>query len=448
MARLVTLGDSITQGFQSGAITYSELSYPAIIAECMGLEASAFRQATFSGAGGLPMNLEYLARKVEEHYGPTIDLFEWPGALALVARLMLQTEDYWERGEGAIPPLGTYHNLAVWGFEVADVYNIDAAWCAEQIGTPRRMSFGPPSKPRLRTAQRVLSTGHRESLLDIAERIAREEDGIDHLIVALGSNNCLKTVMMLKVIMTGEDPPGTSSNCTLWSVRAFEQEYELLARRVALLGAKHTYVATVPHVTIPPITRGINRDLLPLAEGERYFDFYARFFLRDDAFDPSVDAHLTKAQARMIDEHIDDYNAIIRRHAREHGWEVVDLCELLDRLAARSSRDASPYPLPPALGGLDIRMLSANASGEITQGGLMSLDGVHPTTCGYGLVAQQFIDKMRAHEPAIKDVDFTSLRARDPLIAKPPRTIGDVIDMLAFFERSFHLSSWLNLEIS
>lgn len=37
MAKLVAIGDSLTQGFQSLAITHCDQSYPAMIADCLGL---------------------------------------------------------------------------------------------------------------------------------------------------------------------------------------------------------------------------------------------------------------------------------------------------------------------------------------------------------------------------------------------------------------------------
>jgi hypothetical protein len=41
MARLATIGDSLAQGFQSLAIHKVELSFPTMIAECLGTDTSA-----------------------------------------------------------------------------------------------------------------------------------------------------------------------------------------------------------------------------------------------------------------------------------------------------------------------------------------------------------------------------------------------------------------------
>lgn len=449
MARLVAIGDSLTQGFQSLAITHTELAFPALIAECMGMPASAFRAPNFQGAGGLPCSLEWLARRLEQHYGADLDAFEWAGSLLTIPGLLDEVEDYWERGLGsqALAPVD-YHNLGVWGFEVADAYGINSKICLEHIRGPRDNLASLPSEPRLRTAYRVLNPSQDPALdletqLTIAERIQRNEGGIDHLVVTLGANNCLATVVDLEIRETGSAPPGPNSDFTLWSPAAFATEYAELARRLKGIGARHTYVATVPHVTIPPITRGVMADQGPLPAGARYFDYYTRFFIRDEDFNPARDPRLTGVQARHIDDYIDQYNLTIRRHSSEYGFHVVDLCDLLDRLAVRRNHGVVRYPLPPALAELSVLAFQIYPSGRVRSGGLISLDGVHPTTCGYSLVAQHFIDQMKQHEPGVRDIDFDAVRRRDALVSSPPRTLDDMFAALGTLEKHFHLSRWL-----
>jgi hypothetical protein len=387
MARLVAIGDSMTQGFQSLAITHTELAYPALIAQRMGIAAGGFRAPNFHGAGGLPCSLEWLARRIEDRYGADLNAFEWIGALHTIPDLLDEVEDYWERGAGTEPHAAIdYHNLAVWGFEVADAYNINSNVCLELIRRPKDDLVSLPSEPRLRTAYRVLNPSQDERFnadtqLSIAERIQRNDRGIDHLIVSLGANNCLATVVDLEIRETST-PPGPNSRCTLWSPAAFDTEYTELARRAKAIGAEHTYVTTVPHVTIPPITRGVMTNKGPLPEGAKYFDYYTRFFIRDNDFDPRHDPHLTGAEAKHIDETIDQYNVTIRRSADQHGFHVIDLCDLLDRLAVRRNHGVVRYPLPPALADLSVLLFEIYPSGRLRSGGLISLDGVHPTYSG------------------------------------------------------------------
>ncbi len=452
MARLVTIGDSLTQGFHSLAITNTDQSYPALIARAMGLGQDEFAQPDFRGKGGLPCSVEWLARRLEERYGADLRGFEWIRAIHAITDCIDEVEDYWERGRGARPTGDVlFHNLAVWGFEVADAYDINAGLCAEAVRKSKDNWFRPPSEPRLRTALNVLNPARldnraTDTQLEIARKFAERDGGIDHLIVWLGANNCLGTVVRLEIVETGLESPGRpNSGYTLWTPTAFAQDYERLAERVAALGAKHTYVVTVPHVTIPPITRGVMDSRGRLPEGERYFDYYTRFFIHDKEFDERKDPHLTKAQAKKIDEWIDEYNAIIRREAEARGWHVVDMCKVLDELAVRRNHGAPRYRLPPALSDLTIRFFEIAPGGGIKAGGLIGLDGVHPTACGYGLVAQEFIEAIRRNgEPDIRDVDFAELRRTDTLVSHPPGTLNDMLGALRTLEKWFHLSRWMS----
>src|SRR4051812_40094732 len=101
--RLVAIGDSLTQGFKSGAIFEPNLSYPAIIAWEMGLGEDAFRYASFSGAGGLPINIEYLLRRLDQRFGPDLNFLDKLAAPLFVRQWMDEIEDYWERGQGTLP---------------------------------------------------------------------------------------------------------------------------------------------------------------------------------------------------------------------------------------------------------------------------------------------------------------------------------------------------------
>jgi hypothetical protein len=78
--RLVTLGDSLTQGFMSGAIFATDLSYPMMIAQALGLDASQFRVPSFNAHGGMPVNIEMLLRRLEQQYGTSLEGLEYLGA--------------------------------------------------------------------------------------------------------------------------------------------------------------------------------------------------------------------------------------------------------------------------------------------------------------------------------------------------------------------------------
>src|SRR5262245_29546172 len=69
--RLVAIGDSLAQGFQSGAIFRTDLSFPNLIARELGL-GDKFRYPRYGGPGGLPLNIEHVVHRLEHKLGNRI----------------------------------------------------------------------------------------------------------------------------------------------------------------------------------------------------------------------------------------------------------------------------------------------------------------------------------------------------------------------------------------
>jgi hypothetical protein len=224
----------------------------------------------------------------------------------------------------------------------------------------------------------------------------------------------------------------------LTSEAVFRTDYADLAREIdALLRRRspntRVFVGNVPHVTIPPVTRGSGQ----FEDG--YFDEYRRFFVPDDTPTLLLE-RLTREDARKIDRRIDSFNLAIREQvqARE-GWHLVDTCGLLDELAVRrNNADADPgqrlrqhylergrpdHPLLQETPVPSILMYEVK-NGVRTQGGLMSLDGVHPSSIGYGVIAEHFLEAMQAagvpgSDP--RNVPWDEVLANDQLLRHPPR---------------------------
>jgi hypothetical protein len=151
---------------------------------------------------------------------------------------------------------------------------------------------------------------------------------------------------------------------------------------------------------------------------------------------------------------------------------VLELAGFLDRLAHRRYLTDTlarptwwrPYELPPALRALDpvpdSRFFAVGEDGRRVAGGLFSLDGVHPTTIAYGVIAQEIINLMsragvtfyapdgRTPREAPVSVDFARLLRRDTLISDPPaslsadlRLIGWLDEQLDVFHRLLRVGS-------
>jgi hypothetical protein len=476
--RLVTIGDSLTHGFQSGAIFHTDLSYPAIIAHELGW-ADHFRYPTYNGFGGLPLNIEQLLRDLESRFGQVVSWWETPSALLHIRHLMDQVEDYWERGPGNVVPATTAinHNLAVFGWDLRDALAKSASVCAKRIGTPRDDVLGQfVEHAGERAARRVLPIPPAGSdtltQLTAAAQLGSDsggtnpKHGIETLVVFLGANNALRSVVDLRLVWSekGYDDLDRKEGFTVWRPRHFEAELRQVAAQVREIKARHVIWCTVPHVTIAPISRGVAGKVAP---GSPYFPFYTRPWISDRDFDPTQDPHLTGKQAQAIDGAIDQYNYAIAeevRQARTAGqdWYLLETVALLDRLGSRRyiedplARPSwwQPYPLPPALQSLtpvpNSHFLATDGTRR-TDGGLFSLDGVHPTTIAYGILAQEVINLMRqagigffrpdgvTSRPDPVLVDFERLLRRDTLVNSPPGILTSGLGILAWADEAVDL---------
>jgi len=486
--RLVCIGDSLSQGFKSGAIFEPHLSYPATIAWEMGLGENDFRYASFSGNGGLPINIEYLLRRIDHEFGDDVNWWELPLVPIYLRQWMDTIEDYWERGTGAAPInyRGPYHNLAVWGFQVQDAYLLTAQLCRRIASqTSDDWLNQVPENAMYRTALRVLNPSQTPDG-DDATQITRAQElaasgGVENLIVFLGANNVLGTVTALGEPLESTDaeltqPDPQQRPATIYSPRHFEAVLNELVKQVEQIGAERVFWGTVPPVTVPPVTNGVggrmNADMgveSPYGQGDhpqwyrRYFRYYTRPWIPDGKFRPHEDPHLTGENAMKIDwtiaqykrslhSAIDAHNQKRRQANQRDDWFVVDIHWALERIAYRRYVEDpsvppppawSPYEMPSSLRqlGLDTQFLRAK-QGQRVAGGLFSLDGIHATTVAYGLVAQEFINVMQHAGVAFHwgdgvtprvgpvTVDYERLLRLDTLAQSLPRTLDDLWDKL------------------
>jgi len=474
--RLVTIGDSLTQGFQSGAIFNTDLSYPALIARELGWY-DEFRRPHYPGFGGIPLNIELIVRMLEERFGDKVSAWELPGALFHLRQHFAEAEDWWDKGPGSrLPPRGPInHNLGIYGWDLRDALSRTADTAHES----ERTEHGAAIVPLVRNADRIAAARVLDSARDeaggpltpfqVAAQLSRDGtdedpagDGIETLVVFLGANNALGSVISLKVRWSddGYDDLKRKAAYNVWHPEHFAAEWAQVVEEVRTIKARHVIFGTVPHVTIAPVARGVGGKV---EKGSRYFRWYTRPWISDKDFDPVDDPRLTADEARAIDSAIDMYNDIIVasvKAERENGldWRVLDVAGLLDRLASRRYIDDpdaekpdwwTPYELPDELARLtpvpDSRFFVSAPDGR-ERGGLFSLDGIHATTIAYGLMAQEFIRVMQEAgvefmrrdgvTPRRGEVrlDWDWLIPLDSLIDKPPRSLGANVKLVGWLD--------------
>ncbi|WP_426625358.1 hypothetical protein ACPPVW_04645 [Leifsonia sp. McL0607] len=469
---LVVIGDSITQGFQSLAIHRTQLSWPTMVARALEMD---FTYPTFDGpqnVPGLPVNLEALARSVEASIKDRPLPFEDLHVLRTAISSLEDVRHFWEKGDGSVlSGSDTYYdNLAIWGWDIRDAISKSREWCQGKVAaheallkrltvSNQLMVSHANERTALRTLWNAADPEPSRTQVDAMKYLGSRPDGrgIDTLVIALGANNALGSVASMSISWSGDDfqDVDKKSQYNVWTPQHFAIELELLADEVLNAKANRTLWLTVPHVTVVPLLRGVGEK----PYYSRYFPRYTRPWISDADFDADIHNSMTGDDARLIDAAIDQYNWAIKQRVHDErlrgsDWYVVDLCGLLDRVAYRrylASAQSRPDwwtdfgeadVLPPELLAMsprpDTRFFASDKKGR-TQGGLIALDGVHPTTIGYGLIAREVLEVMKlAAVPGAAEasIDFGTLLAEDTLNSDPPAQISEDGRMIGMLNRA------------
>ncbi len=459
--KLAVIGDSISQGFQNGGIYRTDLSFPAFLNRCFE-PVPDFNQPLFTAQGGIPLNLEVLLRGLADQYGDTLEWHEYIPACTHLFSTLKRIKRYWEGTPALLARNGysfPYHNQSVWGFAMNDAWMITERTSRKFIENYKEtysIFSVLPDHAMYTTARMVLNPVLSEQFADhtMLDNInyLQQNGGIENLIVTMGHNNIIGAVTDLRFQYSEDydlEAMPSERNYTVYRPEHFELEYRKLAERVSRIGAQRVITQTIPYVTIPPVTRGVNEDLSRPKRG--YFDYYTRFWVWDNDFDPDRHPHLTKDEAIRLDQLVDIYNKIIRDVSREYGWIVVPLNRYVNAIARRRHGGTTYLPYPedfkealkrnPAtehlVDGGGEPTLSTNylrideETGKVRKGGIFSLDGIHPGTIGYGLIAHVYYKTMKEHGVEFdKPLDWDYIIKNDTLVTHPPYLLVELRKVL------------------
>ena len=507
--KLFTIGDSVSQGFMSLAAARTDNAYSTLIAKQLGLQLNSdeYHFADWNDTG-IPLNIEVIMRELQSRYGTNIGGLEWLTVGQTINRIVDRAEDYYERGDGRedVPydKIGTrfFNNAAVWGFDVADSFQVTAKTCKTAILLSQKekptgdnlFSLGADN-PMYRTALKILNpsldpafddfsqlswlnlhaTGKGDNGKNVTDQNGNQVKGagVENLILWLGANNALGTVLKLKINQTPNRKdmrPHTidhllraKAKWNLWHPEDFAADYRVMIDRVDAIMRQNlepnwkVFIGTVPLVTIAPIAKGIGEttevpivkkvDGKKIVTGGVYYKNYTYFPFEED-FAIETGKYLTMQDALHIDNCIREYNRIIKdevdRLNKAHGkierYFVVDTCQMLEDLAYKRNNGHPPYELPEELQFIyppvNTKYYYADTEGRLKQGGLFSLDGVHPTSIGHGIIAFEFLKRMgdvgvknAGGNPVSRDLDWRGEKGilqSDLLYSQPIRIMQEI----------------------
>lgn len=430
MIKLFTIGDSISQGFMSGAAARTDLAYSTLIAKVL---KSRIYHIPKWALGGLPVNLEELMRKLEETYGSEINTVEWTLALAMtIPKFVDGVEDYYERGPGAADrPYGEtidfFHNVSVRGFTVSDAWLITGRYCKRLIDSATKSDgvYAMPNESLARTALKVLNPSLNPDHDDKSQldwlKFHAQGQGVENAIVWLGANNALGTILDLSIRHTpGKGttvglPRETLLGWNLWHPIDFESDYTMLLDKIdeALEGqSTKVFLGTIPLVTIAPLAKGVGDTFeVPIKDDDgvenivTYYKNYT-YYPFDEQYAFETGTNLSFSQVLHIDNCIREYNKIIKRLQKERNrlypdrYHIVDMADVLDQLAFKRNNGVPRYTFPEYFNfkypTVNTKFYHVDRNKNLKQGGIFSLDGVHPTAIAHGLIAHEFLKVMQS----------------------------------------------------
>lgn len=197
----------------------------------------------------------------------------------------------------------------------------------------------------------------------------------------------------------------------------------------------NVFIGTVPLVTIAPLAKGVGPTTEIQVQGEDnpsiYYKYYTYFPFEEDTVRKTDTVHLTLQDALYIDDCIRAYNETIlklvdsknRQHSQTR-YHIVDTAKALRQIAFKRNAGQVQYDFPEYFDfvypQVNTKYYHADITGRLRQGGLFSLDGIHPSAIGQGLIAYEFLKVMQAVRVVDSlELDWKSIFASDELYSQP-----------------------------
>ena len=373
----IAIGNSLTQGFQDFGLhnkyNEQENSFPATLAGQMKLvspDIGEFVQplATANGSGYMHLaeingELEVLSADDLGGYGEDASWTSWADKTV------------------------KYNNLGVAGIRLTDCVPTAGDFLSSTIN------------------QAVVSLNPFGRFLDFGTPIINNVSYLDHVKSSgatfftcwLGNND-----LLLWCISGGEATPieiggfGLFDITPLTPANVFRNKYDSVLTALSSMGADGV-CSTIPDITTIPLFNTINEEatgypiwitegngVVRVAEEDDLILLSASDYLADGAgqsqSDPLPTSQvLDKYEAAIAREHTITLNEIIIEAAEKYGFALVDNYNFL-----------RPYEDGVVLDGVDYTT-------KYIEGGVFSLDGIHPNPKGHALTANAFIEAINQH---------------------------------------------------
>lgn len=382
----VSFGNSLTQGYSDGGL-HNELgqqdnSYPAIIARQMKLAFPGlnFKQPTVTGRGSGYMHLEYIHKEIK-----VIKAYD-PGLVPLTDNhpLAIAEDPSWAT-YGSDKTI-KYNNMGISGFKLVNV-----------VGGGNTSANVNYFVSNVNPYARFLNWGPSNAMISYLDHI--KASNATFFTNWLGNNDVLGWSTA-----GGDDGFESQFNqyfSKLSDVTEFHDKYDSVLTALKSMGAKGV-CATIPDVTSIPYFKtvtlqsvgkdvwfiegpySLNPGSVRKANAEDLIllnasDELAKGIGLTQAKPLPHDFVLDKTEKLLAQARSIDFNNQIKLLAAKHGFAVADMYTYMKTLESGLTFDGVTF------------------SPKYIEGGVFSLDGVHPNNRGYALIANKFIETINQY---------------------------------------------------
>lgn len=425
---LVSVGDSLTQGFQSFAVCNNgqEFSFPNQIVKYNKDLFTPFK-IPYIEYPGFPLNLESFLNELEEMIQCGIDP---------LTKLEIFYDIIKGVFAGKTARTGRNNNLGIYGYTAEDVLKANFK---DGTGFLQRMLLILGEKRSIFKKIATLLTGFKEK--PKGQKFIADEGNdkfssfnfakITYYVLCGAKKDMSKSQIQIAYETCAEaEKEGRECLVTYWA-----GNNDIIG---AILSGDSSYISNVNDV-LSHIRLSIEK-LLSIGNTRIVFSTIPELddipFVDKKTFEPIFPVYetLSKEVYTKIDSAIKELNNGIRQLYGSLGKYDNRICLIeMDKFFNNICSKGYEVVLKDGLTlNLTADFISLSEDKKLEKGGLFSLDGVHPTSTGYALIANEFIKGFRKLGIYLNEVDVNETAGADTLINTPPAIIPEFLDVNSY----------------
>ncbi len=396
----VSIGDSLTQGCQGLNVeeNRTHYSYPAQLARAIG---TGFNQPLIEFPGVGAPNPEDAVKN------------GWYDTWSITISKLIKTFMYWHRVD-RYDNQANLNNFGIAGATLDDILSYDGTKKITDLADSPLMSLVGLMNPWICS---VVGLNPAKAKSAVEQALDRDPTFVS---IWIGNNDTI-----FGTIMTDDN------NFVLTDIDKWEANWEILVAKIkARKSIKGVVLINLPDNTLIPYLQPVPNKYCAVTEGADIpAGSRAPFFSTRVSKVADV---ITPDQIKTIQDRTIAINEIINATAEEEGWALVDAYSMI----------RNELSVGVALTRANGTKSDIVVNGDYAIGGFMSLDGIHPCSTGYAIIANRIAKAVNeTYGTSIPVIDEVAVWKKDTLCQDPvdprdyPAQMGNMTYIFNTFSR-------------